>query len=56
MTDRRLAQRRKRRIGRCRRCGGTRVVPSGDPPVVLPDGETATPVKPCSCVKNVPVV
>jgi hypothetical protein len=51
--DKRKTQRRKMRTGRCRRCDGARVVPTGEPDEVLMGGEVGTPVKPCSCVANV---
>ncbi len=52
-SEKRGGQRRKMRVGRCRRCQGTRLVPTGEPEEVLMGGEVGTPVKSCSCVANV---
>ncbi len=51
--ERRDGQRRQRRIGRCRRCGGLRWVRSG-PDEEMPNGtgDIGTPVKRCSCIAN----
>jgi hypothetical protein len=52
-SDKRGTQRRKMRIGRCRRCQGSRLVPTGEPDEVIIGGAIGTPVKPCSCVEKV---
>ena len=51
--ERRKGQRRRRRVGICRRCGGQRWIPTG-PPEPLPNGtgDIGTPVKRCSCIAN----
>jgi hypothetical protein len=51
--EKRGTQRRRDRAGRCRRCQGRRLVPTGEPDEVILGGAVATPVKKCSCVANV---
>ncbi len=49
--EKRKGQRRKHRVGRCRRCHGFRYVPTGEPAEPLPNGtgDVGTPIKRCSC-------
>ena len=54
VLERRVGQRRRQRVGRCRRCKGVRYVPTGEPEVLDPNGSGAkgTPIKRCSCVER----